>query len=72
MKFTQLKVYGWHEPQLLLQNVSQRKATGKDFSTLRSVNTDQILLINKIWIEGYLVSSTLVIVNNQRLFRTRN
>ncbi len=62
----------WHKPESLLQNVSQRKAIGKGFSILRSVNTNEILLTNKVWIGGYIVSSTFVNVINERLFCTKN
>jgi hypothetical protein len=65
-------VFEWHEPQSLLQYVSQRKAIGRGLSTLRGVNTNQISLTNKIWIEGYIVSSILVPVINQRLFCAKN
>ncbi len=61
-------MFEWHEPQSLLQNLFQRKAIGKDLSSLRSVNTNEILLTNKVWIEGYIISSIFVIVVNQRLF----
>jgi hypothetical protein len=33
---------------IITSNVSQRKAIGKGFSTLRSVNTNEILLTNKV------------------------
>jgi hypothetical protein len=65
-------VFEWHELESLLQNVSQRKAIGKGFSTLRSVNDNEILLTNKVWIGGYIVSSIFVNVINQRLFCTKN
>ncbi len=65
-------MFEWHEPESFLQNVSERKAIGKDFSTLRSVITNEILLTNKLWIGGYIVSSIFVNVINQRLFCTKN
>ncbi len=58
-------MFEWHEPQSLLQNVSQSKAIGKGFLTLRSVNTDETLLTNKVWIGGYIVSSIFVNVINE-------
>ncbi len=57
---------------IITSNVSQRKAIGKGFSILRSVNTNDILLTNKVWIGGYIVSSIFVNVINQRLFCTKN
>ncbi len=65
-------MFDLHEPQSLLQNVSQRKAIGKGFSTLRSLNINEILLTNKVWIGGYIVSSIFVNAINQRLFCTKN
>jgi hypothetical protein len=64
-------VFEWHESESLLENASQRKAIGKCLSTLRSVNTNQILLTNKVWISGYIVSSIFDNVINQRLFCTK-